>query len=63
MKTPEELLKNFMSQQQEVTAELRKLETELTHKRELFLKLQGAIEALNILEEPESDQLESDTDA
>lgn len=63
MKTPEELLKNFMSQQQEVTAELRKLETELAHKRELFLKLQGAIEALNILEEPESDQLESDTDA
>ena len=47
--TPEELLKNFKEQQATVAEELRKLDSELTQKKELYVKLQGAIEAIDIL--------------
>ena len=47
--TPEELLKNFKEQQATVAEELRKLDAELTQKKELYVKLQGAIEGLGIL--------------
>ena len=47
--TPEELLKNFKEQQETVAEELRKLDTELNQKKELYIKLQGAIEAIDIL--------------
>ncbi len=59
--TPEELLKNFKEQQATVAEELRKLDSELTQKKELYVKLQGAIEGIGILapeeettEEPEA---------
>ena len=58
--TPEELLKNFKEQQSTVAEELRKLDSELTQKKELYVKLQGAIEGIGILapeettEEPEA---------
>ena len=47
--TPEELLANFKEQQATVADELRKLDAELTQKKELYVKLQGAIEGLGIL--------------
>jgi len=47
--TPEELLKNFKEQQETVAEELRKLDAELNQKKELYVKLQGAIEGIGIL--------------
>ena len=47
--TPEDLLKNFKEQQATVAEELRKLDAELTQKKELYVKLQGAIEGIGIL--------------
>ncbi len=47
--TPEELLKNFKEQQATVAEELRKLDAELAQKKELYVKLQGAIEGIGIL--------------
>ena len=47
--TPEELLANFKEQQATVAEELRKLDAELTQKKELYVKLQGAIEGIGIL--------------
>lgn len=53
--TPEELLKNFKEQQQTVMEELRKLDSELAKQKELYVKLQGAIEGLSILAPEESE--------
>ena len=52
--TPEELLKNFKEQQSTCAEELRKLDDELAKQKELYVKLQGAIEGLELLnpEEP-----------
>lgn len=54
---PEQLLENFKSQQQAVAEEIRKAEMELAQKKELYVKLQGAIEGFTLLtgetEEPE----------
>lgn len=47
--TPEQLLENFKTQQQTVAEEIRKLDTELAQKKELYVKLQGAIEGLTLL--------------
>lgn len=47
--TPEQLLENFKNQQQTVAEEIRKLDVELSQKKELYVKLQGAIEGLQIL--------------
>lgn len=47
--TPEQLLENFKTQQQTVADEIRKLDAELAQKKELYVKLQGAIEGLQIL--------------
>jgi hypothetical protein len=60
--TPEELLKNFKEQQATVAEELRKLDTELTQKKELYVKLQGAIEGIGILA-PEPETTEEETPA
>lgn len=59
--TPEQLLENFKTQQLQVMEEIRKLETELAQKKELYVKLQGAIEGLTLLN-PESEQ-ESEEEA
>ena len=58
--TPEELLKNFKEQQETVAEELRKLDSELNQKKELYVKLQGAIEAIDILT-PEEETSEETT--
>lgn len=47
--TPEQLLENFKTQQAQTMEEIRKLDTELAQKKELFVKLQGAIEGLTLL--------------
>jgi hypothetical protein len=47
--TPEQLLENFKDQQKAVVEEIRKLDAELTQKKELYVKLQGAIEGLDLL--------------
>ena len=51
--TPEQLLENFKTQQAQTMEEIRKLDTELAQKKELFVKLQGAIEGLTLLNPPE----------
>ena len=58
--TPEELLKNFKEQQASVAEELRKLDAELAKQKELYVKLQGAIEGLTILA-PEEEPTEEET--
>ena len=60
--TPEELLKNFKEQQETVAEELRKLDTELNQKKELYIKLQGAIEAIDILA-PEEEETTKEPEA
>lgn len=47
--TPEQLLENFKNQQAQVMEEIRKLDVELAQKKELYVKLQGAIEGLDLL--------------
>lgn len=47
--TPEELIKSFREQQKKVGEELQQLEIELAKRKELFVKLQGAIEGITIL--------------
>lgn len=61
--TPEELLKNFKDQQATVAEELRKLDSELTQKKELYVKLQGAIEGIGILAPEEETTEETETPA
>tara|TARA_B100000925_G_C21979544_1_gene461654 strand:- start:1422 stop:1658 length:237 start_codon:yes stop_codon:yes gene_type:complete len=62
--TPEELLKNFKEQQATVAEELRKLDTELAKQKELYVKLQGAIEGLTILapEEEKTEETATETE-
>lgn len=52
--TPEELLNNFKEQQATVAEELRKLDAELAKQKELYVKLQGAIEGLELLNPEET---------
>ena len=61
--TPEELLKNFKEQQATVAEELRKLDAELTQKKELYVKLQGAIEGIGILAPEEETPAEPEASA
>ena len=59
--TPEQLLENFKTQQAQIIEEIRKLDLELTQKKELYVKLQGAIEGLTLLN-PET-ETESEEDS
>lgn len=47
--TPEQLLENFKTQQAQTMEEIRKLDAELAQKKELYVKLQGAIEGITLL--------------
>jgi hypothetical protein len=59
----QELKENFTNQFNAVVAEINNLESQLTAKREMALKLKGALEALNILEPPEVvEELEPETE-
>lgn len=57
--TPEQLLENFKNQQAQTAEEIRKLDAELAQKKELYVKLQGAIEGLTILAPEESAEEET----
>ena len=59
--TPEQLLENFKNQQAQVMEEIRKLDLELSQKKELYVKLQGAIEGLEILVPKEESDTETTT--
>lgn len=56
--TPEQLLANFKEQQKTVGEELQKLEIEINKRRELFVKLQGAIEGVTILAPESTEEVE-----
>ena len=58
--TPEQLLANFKEQQKTVGEELQKLEIEINKRRELFVKLQGAIEGITILAPETAESVESE---
>ncbi len=60
--TPEQLLENFKTQQAQVAEEIRKLDTELAQKKELYVKLQGAIEGLTLLNPEEAEAEPADTE-
>jgi hypothetical protein len=47
--TPEQLAENFKTQQAQIIEEIKKLDAELTQKKELYIKLQGALEGLELL--------------
>jgi hypothetical protein len=49
---PSALRENFISQFNSAVEEIKKLETEVLTKKELALKLKGAVEALDLLQEP-----------
>lgn len=59
--TPEELIKSFREQQKKVGEELQQLEIEVAKRKELFVKLQGAIEGITILA-PETEETEETTE-
>lgn len=48
--TPNELLENFKTQQKTAADNIRQLEQQLIQQKELYVKLQGAIEGLELLE-------------
>ena len=49
---PSALRENFTAQFNTAVEEIKKLEAEVLTKKELALKLKGAIEALDLLEQP-----------
>lgn len=61
--TPEQLLENFKSQQNQLMDEIRKLDAELAQKKELYVKLQGAIEGISILNPEAAKSLEKPPEA
>ena len=54
---PEQLLENFKVQQKQVMDAIRKLDEELLQKKELYVKLQGAIEGLELLSKKEESSI------
>lgn len=58
--TPEQLAENFKTQQAQVIEDIKKLDAELTQKKELYLKLQGALEGLELLN-PTTEESETES--
>lgn len=58
--TPEQLLENFKNQQKTAAENIRQLEIELSKQKELYVKLQGAIEGMQILS-PEEESTETES--
>lgn len=59
--TPEQLAENFKNQQSELIEEIKKLDSELTKKKELYIKLQGALEGLELLKSDSDPESESES--
>ena len=47
--SPEEMLENFREQQKKTAEALQQLDAETARQKELYLKLQGAIEGIELL--------------
>ena len=47
--SPEEMLENFREQQKKTAETLQQLDAETARQKELYLKLQGAIEGIELL--------------
>ena len=60
--SPEEMIENFRAQQKVTGEQIQKLDAELSRQRELFVKLQGAIECIELLH-PETVKTEETTDS
>ena len=58
--SPEEMLENFRSQQKQTGERVQQLSAELDRNKELYLKLQGAIEGIELLH-PEAAKTEEAT--
>ena len=58
--SPEEMLENFRAQQKQTGERVQQLTAELDRNKELFLKLQGAIEGIELLH-PEAAKTEEAT--
>ena len=58
--SPEEMLENFRTQQKQTGERVQQLSAELDRNKELFLKLQGAIEGIELLH-PEAAKTEEAT--
>jgi hypothetical protein len=57
---PTQLIENFKTQQAQALEDIKKLETELLQKKELYLKLQGAIEGMELLNQSEVEVAETE---
>jgi len=57
--SPEEMLENFRDQQKKTAETLQQLDTETSRQKELYLKLQGAIEGIELLH-PEAKKKEEE---
>ena len=60
--SPEEMLDNFKTQQKQTSERLQQLTAELDRNKELYLKLQGAIEGIELLH-PEAVKAEEEATA
>lgn len=58
---PTELIENFKTQQAQALEEIKKLESELMQKKELYVKLQGAIEGMELLQTPKEESVSEDS--
>lgn len=58
---PSALRENFTAQFNTAVEEIKKLEAEVLTKKELALKLKGALEALDLLEQPNTVTTEGET--
>ncbi len=56
----EELIVNFSSQMKDLMKEIAEMETKLNTAKERYLKLQGAVEGLNILQDQQAPVAESE---
>jgi hypothetical protein len=60
--TSDQLLDNFKLQKSQVMEEIRTLEQELSQKKELYVKLEGAIEGLELLNSNQKTEEDSSDD-
>lgn len=57
--TTEELILNFSTQAKDLMKEIAEMEQKLATAKERYLKLQGAVEGLNILQDQQSESTEA----
>ena len=60
---PQEMLENLTKQAEELRQEILQAEQSFSQKREQFIRLQGAIEALNLVIQQEGGEAPTETPA